>query len=106
MPLMDDPFIWADWESEGIALAPDVAINTVGGVLPTPGEVSYNAYPAYTELLDEQEPQELFPIGVDFIHMTTWGADSSGEAILVIGQNAEGLYTWAGLLNAPSGFQQ
>ena len=106
MPLMSDPFIWADWQSEGIELDLDVAIKTVGDALPAPQEVTYNAYPAYTELLGGQDPQELFPTGADFIHMTAWGTDGAGEAILIIGQNAEGLYTWIGLLNAPTGFQQ
>lgn len=106
MPLMNDPFIWAGWQSEGVELAPEEAITKVGEVLPTPLEISSDASPTYTELLDGQDPQEIFPTGVDFIYMTTWGADGAGEAILIIGQNAEGLYTWAGVLNAPTGFQQ
>lgn len=106
LPLMNDPFIWAGWQSEGVELSPEEAIISLGEVLPTPQEVSTDASPIYTELLDGLDPQELFPTGVDFIYMTTWGADGAGEAILIIGQNSEGFYTWAGTLNAPTGFQQ
>ncbi|MDX9865256.1 MAG: hypothetical protein RBT34_10665 [Anaerolineaceae bacterium] len=106
LPLMADPFILAGWESEGAGLSPDVAIVSLLDMLPAPETVNYNAYPAYAKLLDGQDPQQIFPTGVEFLHMTVWGADGAGEAILIIGQNAEGLYTWAGVLNAPAGFQR
>lgn len=106
MPLMNDPFIWANWQSEGTELTLDEAITTLSNELPSPQEISIDASAVFTDLLAGQDPQELFPTGVDFIYMTKWGADGTGEAILIIGQNAEGLYTWAGVLNAPAGFQQ
>lgn len=106
LPLMNDPFIWAGWQSEGVELPPVDALPNLEEMLPLPEAISYDAEAAFTELLDGQEPQAIFPAGVDFLHMTVWGADSAGEAILVIGQDAAGLYTWAGVLNAPVGFQQ
>ncbi|MCD4671896.1 MAG: hypothetical protein K8R77_04455 [Anaerolineaceae bacterium] len=106
LPLMNDPFIWAGWQSEGVELPLVDALPNLEEMLPLPEALSYDAEAAFTELLDGQEPQAIFPAGVDFLHMTVWGADSAGEAILVIRQNAAGLYTWAGVLNAPVGFQQ
>ena len=105
LPLMSDSFIWADWRSEGIELEPEVAITNLGNIIPAPNSISHNAYPTFTELLDGQDAQDLFPTAVDFIHMTSWGSDGEGEAILVIDQNADGLYAWAGVLNALEGFK-
>jgi hypothetical protein len=106
-PFMSDPHLWAGWQSEGTEqpLA-DVLVYLADEALPAPDAISYNPDTNLAELLAGQDPQGMFPTGVDFMHMEAWWTDGTGEALLIIGQDADGLYTWSGTLNAPGGFGQ
>jgi hypothetical protein len=106
LPLMNDPFVWAGWQSEGSEQTPADVMPYLTDALPVPEAILYNTDTSLSDLLAGQDPQAIFPSGVDFMHMAAWGADGSGEAILIIGQGADGLYTWSGVLNAPMGFVQ
>lgn len=104
LPLMNDPFIWSAWKSEGVELPLEEALPSLNEYLPAPDAIVYNAETDIAGLLEGQDPQAVFPAGVDFMHIEAWGADAAGEAILIIGQGEDGLYHWAGVLNAPIGF--
>ena len=106
LPLMSDPFLWGGWQSQYSEKSPAEILPTLADFLPAPDAILYQPDTVFPDILDGQDPQAIFPVGVAFMHMTTWGADASGEAILIIGQNPDGLYTWAGVLNAPMGFTQ
>ena len=106
--MMDPSFTMAFWQSQGLSLTPDEAVqqlqsNYIGAstiLIPDPNKdlnallAGFNPYSVMG--LDPSTSQALFVSG--------WGQDGQGEAILYAARRADGSLYWYGVLIAPGGF--
>jgi uncharacterized protein YgiM (DUF1202 family) len=106
--LMTDPFAIGYWRSEGVTLPPGVAVAELQSTLLVPGAVlAFDTNTNLTTLLDGTDPQTLWGPDVTVartLYVTGLGAQRSDEAILTIAQQADGSFSWHGLLVAYGGF--
>ena len=105
--MMEQTFEVGFWQSQGLSLTPDQAVQQLQGyVLPNTVLVSdankdlnsllggLNAYAIMH--LDPSKSLALFVSGL--------GSNGTGEAILFVTQRLDGRYYWHGMLLAPTGF--
>lgn len=103
--MMGDTFTLAFWRSEGMQVTPGEAIQQIlnnyvpDGAAPVldpdhPVIASLFAEPTITEA-----GEELIPV-----HVSGWGDEGQGEAILFIARRANGSLYWQGALTALGGF--
>jgi hypothetical protein len=106
--LMGESLIIGYWLSEGQTLTPDQAIEQLRlNLLPNPAGASFIRDRALFPDLGEFDPTTAFGPDVqivDLVYSQGWGADGMGEAILTIGQNADGRQYWQGIIYDSAGF--
>ncbi|MBN1316894.1 MAG: hypothetical protein JXA42_15550, partial [Anaerolineales bacterium] len=106
--LMGNPFSIAVWQSEGISVTPEEAIEQLKTIYPTGQAQTF--LPTITDLPELPgglDPWSLFgqdaPIAGILI-VRNWGTSGTDEVMLYTAQRKDGSFYWFGLLFAPGGF--
>jgi hypothetical protein len=106
--LMDETFAIGYWLSEGQTLTPAQAVEQLRlNLLPDPASVSFIRDRAQFPDLGNVDPATAFGPDVqivDLVYSQGWGADGLGEAILTIGEGADGSQFWHGIIYTSAGF--
>jgi len=105
--MMHDPFTIAGWGSEAQSWTPAEAIAQLrDSHLPPSAQLTYDPDVDFGVLLGGTNLEDLFPQvgGGDALFLEGWGADGNGEAIVIVGLDNDGIFTWDAVLIALSGF--
>jgi hypothetical protein len=105
--LMNEPFIIAGWGAESQSWTPAEAIEQLrNSYLPPTAQLTYDPDADFGTLLGGASLGDLFPQvgGGDALFLKGWGSDGNGEAIVIVGLDNNGVFTWDAVLIAPSGF--
>jgi hypothetical protein len=105
--LMGDSFEIMIWYGNGEQMTPAEAVTAFqSAFLPAGNHVTYSELADIdTESLFRGNPFQLYPNAVDFLFSQGWGESGKDEALLYIGQAADGTYYWQGVLYANDGFE-
>jgi hypothetical protein len=105
--LMGSTFTLGFWQSEGLSLTPEQAVQQLQGyVLPSTvlmPDPNKDLNPL-TAPLNPYQIMNLDPTKSLALFVSGFGSNSTGEAILYVTQRLDGRYYWYGMLLAPTGF--
>jgi hypothetical protein len=105
--LMGDSFEIMIWHGNGEQLSPAEAANALQTfLLPPENTISFEDVDIASVLGIDPHNYYNNPEIVDFMFTRGWGEAGTDEALLVIGQKADGMYYWSGVLLASGAFAQ
>lgn len=105
--LMGQTFSVGFWQSEGLSLTPDQAVQQLQGYILPSTVLVPDASKDLNSLLGGLNPytiMNLDPSKSLALFVSGVGSNGSGEAILYVTQRLDARYYWYGLLIAPTGF--
>ena len=106
--MMSDPFIVAIWQGEASEQPESAAIDQLESDLIGPASsITFVSNEVVRSWLGGMDPLTLWPeemTAVSSVGMSGLGAESRGEAILIVAQGADGAYSWQAALIADDGF--
>lgn len=106
--LMGESFAIGYWQSEGVSLTRDEAIQTLSSDMFPLGKGGYTRDETQFPDLLGMPLDSFWPPEVDIVaqlYSPGWGGDESGAAILALARCSDGRYYWYGMLYAINGFE-
>jgi hypothetical protein len=101
---MSDSFEIMIWYGNGEQMPPAQAATSLENAFLPPGNtLTFVDNPDYEALIGGN-PFQFYVGAYDFLFARGWGSSGNDEAILTISEEADGSYTWSGILYANDGF--